>query len=149
MRASICASVRPCCLGSGTEQVLRLDDERMAFQLHNGELAVRVPRSGRRAGSGDARSAPAAAARHATASTASATPPPATATGWRATCVDDARRLTAGTGQRLELFREARTGELRHVWRGISSDDAPSRAGRSPRTIATSASRLRAMSRPR
>lgn len=114
-------------LGGGTEvEVLRLDDERMALQLHSGVLAVRVRTREAAAelevATREARLLPLRAGHYRIERVSDTT---TYAGSWRGDLrVDDARRLTAGTGQRLELFRDARTGELRHIWRGIGSDDA-------------------------
>ncbi|MCW5634933.1 MAG: hypothetical protein KIT17_16480, partial [Rubrivivax sp.] len=112
-------------LGGGTElEVLRLDDERMVFSLAAGELALRV-RSREMASeievvTDEARLLPLRAGHYRIDRRNDTT----WAGSWVGDLrVDDARRLTAGTGQRLELFRDVRSGELRHVWRGLPDDD--------------------------
>lgn len=112
-------------LGGGTElEVVRLDDERLAFELHGGSLALRV-RTGEKAAeievtTREVRLLPLRAGHYRIDREGDTT----WAGSWRGDLrVDDARRLTAGTGQRLELTRDPRTGEVRHVWRGLPGDD--------------------------
>jgi len=112
-------------LGGGTElEVVRLDDERLVFELHGGSLALRV-RTGEKAAeievtTREVRLLPLRAGHYRIDREGDTT----WAGSWRGDLrVDDARRLTAGTGQRLELTRDERTNELRHVWRGLPSDE--------------------------
>jgi len=111
-------------LGGGTElEVLRLDDERLAFELHDGELALRV-RTGEKAAeievvTREARLLPLRAGHYRIDRQGDVT----FAGAWRGDLrVDGPRRLTASTGQRLELSRDERSNELRHVWRGLPDD---------------------------
>jgi hypothetical protein len=112
-------------LGGGTEvEMVRLDDERLTFQLHNGSLALRV-RSREKAAEIDivtreARLLPMRAGHYRFDRERDDT---TFAASWKGDLrVDGAGRLTAGTGQRLELYR-SREGELRHIWRGLPSDN--------------------------
>ena len=111
-------------LGGGTElEVLRLDDDRLAFKLHGGSLALRVRTREKAAEievvTEEARLLPMRAGHYRIDRNNEAT----FAASWRGDLrVDDSARLTAATGQRLELFRDPRTNELRHVWRGLAED---------------------------
>jgi hypothetical protein len=111
-------------LGPGTElEAVRLDDERMAFQLHSGALALRI------------RSREVAAELEVVTNEVRLLPlrgghfridrvdDTTYAGSWRGELrVEDSGRLTVSTGQRLELYREPRSRELRHVWRGMQDD---------------------------
>ncbi len=110
-------------LGGGTElEVVRLDDERLIFQLHSGSLAVRV-RSREKAAEVDivtreARLLPLRAGHYRIDRIDDTT----YAASWSGDLrVADADRLTASNGQRLELRRDS-GGALRHVWRGLPND---------------------------
>jgi hypothetical protein len=111
-------------LGGGTElEVLRLDDDRLAFQLHSGSLALRVRNREKAAEieivTLEARLLPLRAGHYRIDRPNDDT---TFAASWRGDLrVDGGGRLTAATGQRLELYR-ARGGELRHIWRGMQSD---------------------------
>jgi hypothetical protein len=110
-------------LGAGTEiEVLRLDDERMAFQLHSGAVALRVRTREQAAElevvTAEARLLPLRPGHYRIDRQNETT----FAGGWRGELrVDDGRRLTATAGQRIELFRD-KGGELRNVWRGMPDD---------------------------
>jgi len=111
-------------LGDGTEvEFVRLDDERLAFELHSGALALRV-RTGEQAAeievvTREARLLPLRAGHYRIDRQGDVT----YAAAWRGDLrVDGPRRLTAITGQRLELYRDERSNELRHVWRGLPAD---------------------------
>lgn len=111
-------------LGGGTElEMVRLDDDRLTFQLHSGSLALRV-RNREKAAEIDivtreARLLPMRAGHYRIDRPNDDT---TFAASWRGDLrVESGARLTAATGQRLELYR-ARGGELRHIWRGMPSD---------------------------
>ncbi len=132
-------------LAANTElEVLRLDDERMRFQLHSGTVAVRV-RSRDIADelelvTAEARLQPLRAGHYRLDRTDDTTQVGA----WRGTLrVEDARGLLVDSGQRLELWREggerrdrrnerdpresrdpqlAPTGELRTSWQRLPDD---------------------------
>ena len=112
-------------LGGAAElEVLRLDDERLSFQLHSGNLALRV-RSREVAGEIDI-------------VTAEARLQPQRSGHYRFDRIDDTTQAgswrgdlavegTAGvviaTGQRAELWRQGPRGELRHAWTSLPNDD--------------------------
>lgn len=109
-------------LHSRTElEVVRLDDERMLFQLKTGSLAVRV-RSGQMAGeieivTAEARLQPLRAGHYRIDRSGARTQ----AGSWRGDLrVDDEFGFSIATGQLAELWRE--DGELRHAW-GNPADD--------------------------
>jgi len=112
-------------LGGASEmEVLRLDDERLSFQLHSGNLALRV-RSREVAGEIDI-------------VTAEARLQPQRSGHYRFDRIDDTTQAgswrgdllvegTAGfviaTGQRAELWRQGPRGELRQTWTQLPDDD--------------------------
>ena len=112
-------------LGGASElEVLRLDDERLSFQLHSGHLALRV-RSREVAGEIDI-------------VTAEARLQPQRSGHYRFDRVDDTTQAgswrgdlvlegTAGfviaTGQRAELWRQGPRGELRQNWNALPDDE--------------------------
>ncbi len=105
-------------VAAGSElEVLRLDDERMSFQLHGGGLALRV-RSREVADeielvTAEARMRPQRAGHYRLDRIDDTT----WAASWRGELrIDDASALIIGAGQRAELFREGRRGLLRHAW---------------------------------
>ena len=112
-------------LGGASElEVLRLDDERLGFQLHSGSLALRV-RSREVAGEIDI-------------VTAEARLQPQRSGHYRFDRIDDTTQAaswrgelvvegTAGfviaTGQRAELWRQGPRGELRQTWNALPDDE--------------------------
>lgn len=112
-------------LGGATElEIVRLDDERLVFELHGGTLALRVRNHEQAAEmevlTREVRLMPMRAGHYRIDRQGDTT----WAGSWRGDLrVDDAQRLTAGTSQRLELTRDARTNELRHIWRGLPNDE--------------------------
>ena len=112
-------------LGGASElEVLRLDDERLGFQLHSGSLALRV-RSREVAGEIDI-------------VTAEARLQPQRSGHYRFDRIDDTTQAaswrgdlavegTAGfviaTGQRAELWRHGPRGELRQTWNALPEDE--------------------------
>jgi hypothetical protein len=113
-------------LGAGAElEVLRLDDERMAFQLHAGPLAVRV-RSREVASeidivTAEARLAPQRSGHYRIDRIDDST----FAAAWRGDLrVEDAQGFTIAPGQRAELYRERRGSmrELRSTWVAMPTD---------------------------
>lgn len=112
-------------LGGASElEVLRLDDERLSFQLHSGSLALRV-RSRDVAGEIDI-------------VTAEARLQPQRSGHYRVDRIDDTTQAgswrgdllvqgTAGfviaTGQRTELWRQGPRGELRQAWTAPTDDE--------------------------
>ncbi len=112
-------------LGGASElEVLRLDDERLSFQLHSGSVALRV-RSREVAGEIDI-------------VTAEARLQPQRSGHYRVDRIDDTTQAgswrgdlavegTAGfviaTGQRAELWRQGPRGELRQNWTALPDDE--------------------------
>lgn len=112
-------------LGGASElEVLRLDDDRLSFQLHSGSLALRV-RSRELAGEIDI-------------VTAEARLQPQRSGHYRFDRIDDTTQAgswrgdlrvegTAGfviaTGQRTELWRQGPRGELRQAWNALPDDE--------------------------
>ena len=128
--------------GGGELEVLRLDDERLSFQLHSGNLALRV-RSREVASEIDI-------------VTAEARLRPQRSGHYRVDRIDDTTQAgswrgdlavegTAGfviaTGQRAELWRQGPRGELRQVWINLPNDDfsrwVTREDGRDERTAST------------
>ena len=112
-------------LSAGTElEVVRLDDERMSFQLHSGSLALRV-RSREVARevemlTTEARLRPDRAGHYRFDRSDDTT----YAGAWRgALRIDDPAGFIIETGQRAELWREGRPGrQLRFAWSNLPSD---------------------------
>ncbi|MBC7941956.1 MAG: hypothetical protein H7Z19_19720, partial [Chitinophagaceae bacterium] len=112
-------------LGGSTElEVVRLDDERLVFQLHGGSLAMRL------------RSREVAAEVEIV--TAEARLQPLRAGHYRIDRIDDTTQagswrgelqvlddggLVIATGQRAELWREGASGSLRSSWNSLPADD--------------------------
>ena len=112
-------------LASASElEVLRLDDERMSFQLHSGSLALRV-RSREVAGEIDivtveARLQPQRSGHYRIDRIDDTTQ----AGSWRGDMlVEGAAGFVIATGQRAELWRQAPRGELRQLWTTLSDDE--------------------------
>ncbi len=129
-------------LGSGTEfEVLRLDDERLSFQLHSGSLGLRV-RSREVAGqidivTAEARLAPLRSGHYRIDRIDDTTQ----AGSWRGELrVDDADGFTIGSGQRSELWREGASRELRQAWNSLPEDNFAQWALREDRRDERSAS---------
>jgi hypothetical protein len=115
-------------LGASSElEVMRLDDERLVFQLHSGTLALRV-RSRDKADeidiiTGEARLLPVRAGHYRIDRLDDVTH----AGAWRgALRIDDAAGFVVETGQRAELWREGRDGRerrsLRFAWSTLPAD---------------------------
>ena len=111
-------------LGSGTElEVLRLDDDRLRFQLHSGSLGLRV-RSREVAGEIDIVTAEALLqplrSGHYRIDRIDDT---THAGSWRGELrVDDANGFVISAGQRSELWREGPSRELRQAWNSLPDD---------------------------
>ena len=112
-------------LGGATElEVLALDDQRMSFQLHSGSLALRV-RSREVAEeielvTDEARLRPLRSGHY----RLDRIDDTSHAGSWRGSLrIDDADGFVVDTGQRVELWREGSSRELRHAW-GSLPDDA-------------------------
>ncbi|MDP1650709.1 MAG: hypothetical protein Q8M01_21260, partial [Rubrivivax sp.] len=111
-------------LGGATElEVLALDDQRMSFQLHSGSLALRV-RSREVAQeielvTDEARLRPLRSGLY----RLDRIDDTSHAGSWRGSLrVDDADGFIVDTGQRVELWREGRSRELRHAWGSLPYD---------------------------
>ncbi len=111
-------------LGSRSElEVRRLDDERMVFQLHAGSLALRV-RTREAAGelellTEEAHLVPLRAGHYRIDRFDDAT----LAGTWRGDLrVDEPGGFVVSAGQRLELYRPARSHELRQIWTVMADD---------------------------
>ncbi|MBX3635636.1 MAG: hypothetical protein KF683_09660 [Rubrivivax sp.] len=111
-------------LGGGSElEVLRMDDERMVFQLHSGQLALRV-RSREIAYeielvTEEARLRPLRAGHYRLDRIDDTT----LAGAWRGELrVEDPEGFTIAEGRRAELWREGRSRELRSSWGGLPAD---------------------------
>jgi hypothetical protein len=113
-------------LAAGTElEVVRLDDERMVFQLHTGSLAVRV-RSREVADelevlTAEARLRPVRSGHYRLDRIDDTTQVGA----WRGSLrIDDAEGFIIETGQRVELWREGRQDRrLRFAWGSLPNDN--------------------------
>ncbi|MDP1900613.1 MAG: hypothetical protein Q8K96_09185 [Rubrivivax sp.] len=111
-------------LGSRSElDIQRLDDERIVFRLHTGKLAVRV-RTRETADelellTDEARFVPLRAGHYRLDRIDDTTQ----AGSWRGELrVDEAGGFVVGAGQRIELYRQARTRELRQAWIAMADD---------------------------
>ena len=111
-------------LGGASElEVLRLDDERLVFQLHSGMLALRV-RSREVASeievvTDEARLRPTRSGHYRFDRIDDTTH----AGSWRGELrLLDADNLSVAAGQRVELYRQGRSRELRHAWSGMPED---------------------------
>ena len=111
-------------LGGATElEVLALDDQRMSFQLHSGSLALRV-RSREVAEeielvTDEARLRPLRSGHY----RLDRIDDTSHAGSWRGSLrIDDADGFVVDTGQRVELWREGSSRELRHAWASLPDD---------------------------
>jgi hypothetical protein len=112
-------------LGRASElEVVQLDDERLVFQLHAGQLALRV-RSREVAreievGTPEARLQPVRSGHYRIDRVDDST----WVGSWRGeVAVADRAGLAVAAGQRLELYRETGTNDLRHAWGPIPEDE--------------------------